>query len=145
MIDKYWETKPLSELNNEQWESICDGCGRCCLHKILPEGEATPLLTAISCQLLDLKTCKCSDYKKRFNHVPECLKVSLDNPEVFNYLPETCAYRLLYNGEKLLPWHPLITQDKESVHESFISIRHLACSEEEVNWDEMDLEDFLLE
>jgi len=145
MIDKFWETKKLDEMNEKEWESLCDGCGRCCLHKILPEGEKDPLLTVISCSLLDLDSCQCSDYKNRFSHVPECLKVSIDAPEVFSYLPETCAYKLLYNGEKLLPWHPLLTGDRNSVHESFISVKHMACSEDDVDWNEADLEDFIIE
>jgi uncharacterized cysteine cluster protein YcgN (CxxCxxCC family) len=144
MSEKFWENKSLEQLNEQEWEALCDGCGRCCLHKILPEGESEPILTAVSCKLLDLNDCKCSNYKERFKFVPECLKVCLDVPETFSYLPETCAYRLLFNGEKLLPWHPLISGNKESVHESFISVKHIACSENDVDWEEADLEDFII-
>lgn len=140
--EKFWEYKKLNEMSEQEWESLCDGCAKCCLNKLEDEESGQLFYTAVACQLLDLKTCQCSDYKNRFKTVPDCLKIRLDNPVVFTMLPESCAYRRINEGRKLEPWHPLISGTDQSVHAHGISILGKAFSESEVP--EEEFEDYLI-
>lgn len=142
-MDKFWETKELSELTEEQWESLCDGCGLCCLHKLEDEDTGDIYYTTVCCKLLDIETCRCTDYSNRVQRVPSCLKLSLQSPEVFPLLPETCAYRLRFENKPLPDWHPLVCQDPLIIHEQGISVRDFALPEAEVDLE--DLEDYLME
>ena len=115
----------LNLLNNQEWESLCDGCARCCLHKIEDEDNKI-YFTDVACKYLDEETCGCSDYKNRQKLVPQCLKIDkswLEDDYKFNWLPQTCAYRLVFEGKELPEWHHLISGDKNSVHYAGISIR----------------------
>lgn len=143
MNKPFWETTPLSEMSQQQWESLCDGCAQCCLVKLEDEDTAEVYRTSVSCRLLDTDSCQCKDYHHRFEQVPECVQVSLDKPEQFNWMPDTCAYRLLYEGKPLADWHPLISGVQDSVHAAGVSIKAFAISEEYIHPEQ--LEEFILE
>ena len=129
MSKPFWETTPLQDMTIEQWESLCDGCGRCCLHKLQDEDSEEVYYTSIACRLLDTDTCQCSDYPNRKQHVPECLKLTVADIPDFHWLPETCAYRLISEGQPLKKWHPLISDSNDSVEEYGISAKSFAISE----------------
>lgn len=140
MSEQFWRKKPLAEMTPAEWESLCDGCGRCCLHKIEDEDTGELLFTSVACRLLDLGTCRCTHYPERRRHVPDCLDLR-DGFTQFHWLPGTCAYRLLAEGKDLPEWHPLLTGRAESVREAGISIHDFAVSETEVDC----VEDYVIE
>lgn len=121
--EEFWRYKPLSAMTDAEWESLCDGCGRCCMHKLEDEDSGKFFLTAIACRLLDAVTCRCSNYNERQNLVPDCLKLTLAMVQTVKWLPPTCAYRRLNEGRGLAPWHPLISGNRQSVHDAGISMR----------------------
>lgn len=129
MKDHFWKRKSLSEMNATEWESLCDGCALCCMHKIEDEDSGEIFYTDVACRLLVLDTCRCSHYAQRAKTVRECLVLSVDEPETFAWLPASCAYQRLSKGQDLPTWHPLITGDPESVHEAGISVRGQAVAE----------------
>ncbi|MCF6204606.1 MAG: YcgN family cysteine cluster protein [Methylococcaceae bacterium] len=137
----FWETKKLSEMTTEEWESICDGCGKCCLNKLEDEDSGKIFFTSVACNLIDLDSCRCTRYSERTILVPECLDLKQHNFSEYNWLPATCAYRLLSDGKQLPSWHPLISGTKESVKEVGVSICSYAMKESEVN----DLEEHIIE
>lgn len=110
----FWLNKKLQDLNNQEWEALCDGCGKCCLEKIHYTDTNELFLTQISCRLLDTKTCKCTNYKQRFKYVDDCIKLNKNNVKTITWLPKTCAYRLVNEGKDLFDWHPLKTNDPNS-------------------------------
>lgn len=144
MRPKFWERVPLQEMSQSEWEALCDGCGKCCLLKLEDADTAEVAFTKVSCRLLDTDTCRCGQYELRKQFVPDCVVLTPQTiDKVAYWMPETCAYKLLYDGHQLYPWHPLITGRAESVHEAGISVAGWAIPEFEVSEDE--LEDYLIE
>jgi len=135
MDDEFWKRKSLSEMSREEWESLCDGCALCCMQKLEDEETGDVYYTDIACRLLDIGSCRCTNYSQRAKLVSECLILSTDNPDVFQWLPGTCAYRLLAEGGDLPEWHPLLTGNADSVHAAGISAKGKAVSaNEETEW-----------
>ena len=128
MRDRFWE-EPLATLDREEWEALCDGCGKCCLHKLEDEETGELLPTNVACRLLDRSTCRCSNYKLRRVFVPDCVRLDAAALETIDWLPSTCAYRLRAEGAPLRAWHYLLSGDRESVHRAGISVRGWTISE----------------
>ncbi|MCK5834728.1 MAG: YcgN family cysteine cluster protein [Lentisphaeria bacterium] len=112
MTTNFWEKRPLDQMDQKQWESLCDHCGKCCVHKFIEDETDQVIYTKVACRLLDLNSCKCLDYK---NRTPECMVLTIDDIEEFKWLPSTCAYRLLSEQKPLPSWHPLLTGSYETV------------------------------
>lgn len=135
---EWWNEKPLAELSSQQWEALCDGCARCCLHKLEDEDDGQVYYTGIRCRHLDEQACRCTDYPNRSVLVPNCIRLESDSVSGLDWLPATCAYRLRAHGQPLLPWHPLVSGDADSVHRAGISIRGRCVSDEYVHPDGYD-------
>lgn len=119
----------------EEWESLCDGCGKCCLVKLVDEDTEELHHTRVACELLDIGACRCSNYDNRHDLVPDCIRLSSDTIETLAWLPTTCAYRRVAAGQDLAWWHPLVSGDPETVHQAGISVRGWAISETKVDHD----------
>lgn len=128
----FWEVKPLEAMSHDEWESLCDGCGQCCLLKVEDEDTSDVYLTRLACRLLDVGSCRCSDYKKRHTRVADCEVITPENVRELTWLPESCAYRRLAEGRGLAWWHPLVSGDPDTVHEAGVSVRGWAESEKGV-------------
>ena len=126
----FWEVKSLAQMTVPEWESLCDGCGLCCLVRFEEEETGEVIPTRVHCRLFDADKCACSDYENRKVHVPECIKLTPYNIEDLEWMPPSCAYRRLHEGKPLPLWHPLITGDPESVHKAGVSIRGQTISED---------------
>jgi uncharacterized cysteine cluster protein YcgN (CxxCxxCC family) len=121
--EPFWKAKRLEELSREEWESLCDGCGRCCLVKLEEVDTGATHFTDVACFMLDCHSCRCSDYAERRSHVPDCVTLTPDIVRSVDWLPPTCAYRLLADGEDLYWWHPLVSGDPDTVHAAGVSVR----------------------
>lgn len=139
----FWETTPLSDMSASQWESLCDGCGRCCLHKVEDTDTHEIFYTSVACKLLNIDTCRCRHYRNRHDHVSDCIQLRKEHLGHLGWLPESCAYRRLDEGRKLPDWHPLITGDPDSVHRAGISVQGRTVPEWEVA--EEELEDHIID
>lgn len=125
----FWRAKSLDEMTTAEWESLCDGCARCCLIKLEDVDTGELAFTDIACRLLDLDKCTCTDYANRTTRVPDCAQVTPELARTANWLPSTCAYRLLAEGKDLYWWHPLVSGDRETVHQAGMSVRHRVLHE----------------
>ena len=137
----FWETKRLEEMSPSEWESLCDGCGRCCLHKLRHEDDDSLSFTNVACRLLDLHRCSCSRYETRQEVVPDCIRLTPEAVREVDWLPPSCAYRRVAEGRGLADWHPLVSGDPNSVHAARVSIRGRAVSETKSGL----LEDYIVE
>ncbi len=141
-VEPFWKRKTLDQLDQDEWESLCDGCGLCCLQKLEDEEDGSVYYTRIACKLLDLKTCRCSNYPKRRDFVPDCIQLTPGQASEFQWLPPTCGYRLVAEGKDLESWHPLVCGDPEMVHNAGISQVGAMLSETAVPED--DWEDYMI-
>ena len=140
----YWQRIALTDMTPAEWEALCDGCGKCCLNKLEDPDTGEVALTRIACRLLDDATCLCAQYDIRRQFVPECIALTPQTIEQNAYwLPQSCAYKRLWQGDLLPDWHPLITGDPETAHQAGISLRGQTIPEFEV--DEEDWEDYIIE
>ena len=144
LAPRYWERKPLTRMTQDEWEGLCDGCGKCCLNKLEDEDTGVVALTRIACRLLDDETCRCAHYENRHQFVPDCIVLRPDNLDSHAYwMPDTCAYRLVWEGRPLYDWHPLLSGTPDSVHAAGVSVRGITLSEFDVPED--DWEDHVIE
>ncbi|MCE9678595.1 YcgN family cysteine cluster protein [Shewanella sp. AS1] len=130
----FWKEKTLAELTLDEWEQLCDGCGKCCLNKIIDDDTDELYYTNAACKLLDNQACHCIHYANRFDHVPSCTKVTLENIAELTWLPDSCAYRRLYLGRDLPSWHPLLSGSKQAMHDLGISVRNKTVNETKVKY-----------
>lgn len=133
MSVRFWEQKSLHEMTPAEWESLCDGCARCCLHKLQDEDTDEVYYTDVHCRYLDKDNCQCGVYQERQSKVPNCIWLTADQAHEFKWLPDTCAYRLLAEGKQLAKWHPLISGDPKSVHRAGISMRHKGIADDQID------------
>jgi uncharacterized cysteine cluster protein YcgN (CxxCxxCC family) len=141
MTEPFWKVKELEDMSREEWESLCDGCGKCCLYKLEDDETGVISFTNVACKLLDAKSCQCSDYKNRKKHVPDCQVFNAKKVRKIHWLPSTCAYRLLAEGKDLPRWHPLVSGHPSTVHKAGVSVRNKIVSETQVK----NLEDFVVD
>lgn len=127
----FWKRKRLEEMTAEEWESLCDGCGKCCLHKLEDPDSGEVAYTAVACRLLDERRIRCTRYAERRRLVPDCAVLTAEAVRKMHWLPKTCAYRLIAEGKDLYGWHPLVSGDPESVHRAGVSVRGRTVSERE--------------
>ncbi|MGV3344386.1 YcgN family cysteine cluster protein [Enterobacteriaceae bacterium LUAb1] len=133
----FWQQKTLEQMSDEEWESLCDGCGQCCLHKLQDAETDEIYFTNVACNQLNIRSCQCRHYAHRFELEEDCIKLTRDNLPTFAWLPHSCAYRLLATGQSLPEWHPLRTGSKAAMHARRISVRYIAVHESEVtDWEE---------
>lgn len=137
----FWRLKPLAEMTQEEWESLCDGCGKCCLHKLEDVDTGDVAYTNVACRQLDLGSCRCRNYAERKRLVPDCLTLSPTAIEALHWMPTSCAYRMVAEGKDLAWWHPLLSRDPESVHRAGVSVRGRAVPEQLAG----DLEDHVVD
>lgn len=135
---KFWQVKSLTQMSNVEWESLCDGCARCCLNKLEDWDTGEIYWTNVACALLDEKSCRCKDYDNRQIEMPDCIQLTQKKIHEITWLPPTCAYRLVGEGKDLPAWHPLITGNAESVHEAGISVRGRIIPEADMNAEELE-------
>jgi uncharacterized cysteine cluster protein YcgN (CxxCxxCC family) len=133
----FWKEKSLKEMTVDEWEALCDCCGRCCLEKLEDEDTGEILYTCVACSLLDIDICRCTDYQNRHTRNPSCKILTPDSLEHYNWMPETCAYRLIMEGKDLPEWHPLISNDSEAIHTAEISVRDVAVPINHIDSDEL--------
>ncbi|HAY08085.1 MAG TPA: YcgN family cysteine cluster protein [Hyphomonas sp.] len=139
----FWKTKTLDEMTRKEWESLCDGCAKCCIVKFEDEETGALAYTNLHCRLLDGSTCQCSDYKNRKKYVPDCVKLTPASVASVDWLPDSCAYRLVQDGKDLPDWHHLVCGDRNRIHEEGHSVRGRTISEEGIS--EEDQEDYIID
>ncbi|MEM7357595.1 MAG: YcgN family cysteine cluster protein [Pseudomonadota bacterium] len=139
MTDNFWQQKSLFEMNHEEWESICDGCAKCCLQQLEDDTTGELVFTDVACDLLQSDQCRCSDYENRSTLVPECMTMTSENvTECAEFAPQSCAYRLLLEGKELPAWHHLHSGSRDTIHEAGHSVRGRTRFAREVNLEELE-------
>jgi len=133
----FWKQKTLTEMSDAEWESLCDGCGSCCVWKFEDADSGEILYTDIRCKLFNDAICRCHDYPNRSKCVPDCMNIRDMETQHYAWLPKTCAYRLLHEGKSLFDWHPLISGDPASVHQAGISVQHKTVCGEHIREEEI--------
>lgn len=128
----FWENKTLELMSDDEWELLCDGCGQCCLNKLIDEDTDEILYTNVACNLLDANTCLCRHYENRFQYEPDCIKLTRENLATIEWLPQTCSYRYFELNQTLPEWHPLITGNKQAMHRKLISVKNRIVYEKDV-------------
>ena len=129
MRDGFWKNLSVNEWTNEEWEGLCDGCGKCCLIRLEDEDTGDIYNTDVHCKLLDGANCRCTNYENRRDYVEDCVQLTRENIYELSWLPKTCAYRLVAENKPLFDWHYLISGDKDTVHNTNMSIAHMTTSE----------------
>ena len=129
----FWKRKTLTQMTKSEWESLCDGCARCCLNKLENDATGQGQYTDVACRLLDTHACRCTSYKDRKKFVPDCVILTAANVKKLTWMPSTCAYRLVAEGKDLYWWHPLVSGDPETVHAAGISVRGRVVSERDTD------------
>ncbi len=142
-VSPFWLVKSLPEMSKDEWEQLCDGCGKCCLQKLEDEDTGDLYYTDIACQYLDQHSCRCKSYESRLEKVESCISLSLQRLDEFSWLPSSCAYRLLLEGKSLPEWHPLVSGESDAVHKANCSVRNKVISENDVP--ETEWEDHIIE
>ena len=139
--DNFWKSKTLKQMTNDEWESLCDGCGKCCIHKLedIDTGEIS--VSNVSCMYIDLKTCGCKDYKYSHKNVKDCIKLTPETINKINWLPNTCSYKLVLNNDDLPDWHHLISGDKNTIHERGMSVKNYSINEKDIK----DVNEYILD
>ena len=133
MSSKFWEDMPLAALDRGQWEALCDGCGKCCLHKLEDDETGQIYPTNVACRMLDRRASRCSDYANRFAHVPDCMRLTPAKLASIDWLPDSCAYVLRAADKPLPDWHYLVSGDRDSIHRAGASVRGWTVSEDDVD------------
>lgn len=141
-VQVFWRAKTLEQMTPAEFDALCDGCGKCCLHKLEDEDSGDVFYTKVACRYLDENNCQCQVYDERQQHVPDCVMLTPATVKETYWLPETCAYRLIAEGIPLFDWHPLVSGDPDSVHKAGMSVKGLVVSETTVKPD--DLEDYVV-
>jgi len=141
----FWRTTALKDMTPQEWESLCDGCGKCCLAKLEDEDTGDIYWTSVGCRLFDGRTCRCRDYDNRLASVPDCIRLTPANVRTIPWLPQTCAYRLVAEGRDLYWWHHLVSGSRDTVHEAGISVRGRVTASEDDLPDPDDYFDHMLE
>ena len=144
LSEQFWQQKSLLEMSDEEWEALCDGCGKCCYRKFIEgRGKRQRLyFTRIACDLLDLETGRCQNYSQRFKLMPDCTKLTKKNLPDFTWLPKTCAYRLLYEGKPLPDWHPLLVGNQSEMHKAKVMITNCIHEQDVIDWFEFVVDEF---
>lgn len=134
----FWETKSLTEMTRREWESLCDGCAKCCLHKLEDEDTGEVFYTSVVCRYLDEEGCRCTVYGERAKKVPDCVILKPDNLHDLHWMPDTCAYRLLHEGKPLPSWHPLLTGNRDDIIATDNTVTGKVVSEAYVHEDDFE-------
>jgi uncharacterized cysteine cluster protein YcgN (CxxCxxCC family) len=145
MAEPFWKTVPMEDMTAAQWESLCDGCGKCCMAKLEDEDSGEIYFTSVGCRLFDAGSCQCSDYANRLTKVEDCVRLTPANVRTISWLPATCGYRLVAEGRDLAWWHPLVSGSGASVHAAAISMRGRVTANETDLADTDDYFDHMLE
>lgn len=141
-MDKFWLTTPMHEMTHQQWESLCDGCGKCCRIQFLDDDDAMLMQTDVACRLLDTETLQCTDYHNRLNKVPDCVQITPDTLDDYYWLPDSCSYKVVARGEDLPRWHHLVSGDRQLIHKKGKSLYGQLVSES--NLDPETIEDRII-
>ncbi|MBT8473282.1 MAG: YcgN family cysteine cluster protein [Marinicaulis sp.] len=125
----FWKSKSMADMTDQEWESLCDGCGKCCCLRMEDEDTGAIYVTDITCKLFDRDTCRCGDYTNRVKKVPDCVQLTPENAGALAWMPQTCAYRLIANGKDLFDWHHLVSGSHDSIHDAGMSVQNATYNE----------------